>query len=130
MKCVKQLICVSSLQAASQNPASTAMVSAIPKLNINDRFTLSQVESSSDIVENGLLVKHLRQDVRSRILSLTGRRVVQLEPRSANGHRSRPAAERRPRRPPRRREELRRRQLQRLRSGGLLGRKYCPLILS
>ena len=82
------------------------------------------------IVENGLLVTHLRQDVRSRILSLTGRRVVQLEPRSANGHRSRPAAERRPRRPPRRREELRRRQLQRLRSGGLLGWQYCPLTLS
>lgn len=38
-----------SYQAASQNPASTAMVSAIPKLNINDRFTLSQADASYNL---------------------------------------------------------------------------------
>ncbi len=36
-------------QSASQNPSSAAMVSAIPKLSINDRFTLSQADASYNL---------------------------------------------------------------------------------
>lgn len=38
-----------SYQTASQNPSATAMVSAIPKLSINDRFTLSQADASYNL---------------------------------------------------------------------------------